>query len=126
LTVAYFITSTSTIPVRMPITHVLLASFKADAKPEAVDKVCKQFVALKETCLHPDTKKPYILSARGGKNNSPEDNHKGMTHGFVMEFKDETDRDYFLNTDPSHKAFVEAIIPQNSDFLVLDFTEGAF
>jgi hypothetical protein len=39
LTVAYFITSTSTIPVRMPITHVLLASFKADAKPEAVDKV---------------------------------------------------------------------------------------
>jgi hypothetical protein len=49
-----------------------------------------------------------------------------MTHGFVMEFKDETDRDYFLNTDPSHKAFVEAIIPQNSDFLVLDFTEGAF
>jgi hypothetical protein len=45
-----------------------------------------------------------------------------MTHGFVMEFKDETDRDYFLNTDPSHKAFVEAIIPQNSDFLVLDFT----
>jgi hypothetical protein len=45
-----------------------------------------------------------------------------MSHGFILEFRDEADRQYFLDTDPAHKAFVEAIIPENGDFLTLDFT----
>ena len=48
-----------------------------------------------------------------------------MTHGFILEFKDEADRDYFLNKDPAHKAFVEAIIPLKADFLVLDLLRGS-
>ncbi len=49
-----------------------------------------------------------------------------MSHGFLIEFQNEADRDYFLNRDPAHKAFVEAIIPENNDFLTLDFTEGIY
>ncbi|KAK6540580.1 hypothetical protein TWF694_009370 [Orbilia ellipsospora] len=110
----------------MPVTHILLVSFKKTATREAVLAVSKQMVALKDTCVDPQTGKPYILSAKGGKNNSPETNEKGMTHGFILEFKNEDDRNYFLQEDPSHKKFVEAIIPQNSDFLVLDFTEEVY
>lgn len=29
-------------------------------------------LALKEKCVHPETKKPYIKSSIGGKDNSPE------------------------------------------------------
>lgn len=35
-------------------------------------QVCAGLLALKDNCLHPTTQKPYILSATGGKNNSPE------------------------------------------------------
>ena len=49
-----------------------------------------------------------------------------MTHAFVVEFQNEADRGYFLDKDPAHKAFVEAIIPENNDFLTLDFTEGIY
>lgn len=105
-------------------------------------------MALKDTCLHPETQKPYILASKGGINNSPEGREvrqsiftpprllfqvssadlrqKGFTHGYILEFKDEADRKYFLDTDPAHKDFVAAIIPENGDFLTLDFTEGVY
>lgn len=35
-------------------------------------QVCDRMLSLKDQCLHPTTKKPYIRSAVGGKENSPE------------------------------------------------------
>jgi len=35
-------------------------------------QACKAMLALKDKCLHPTTQKPYVKSASGGKNNSPE------------------------------------------------------
>lgn len=49
-----------------------------------------------------------------------------MTHGFVVEFRTVADRDYFLEKDPAHREFVSAIIPENNDFLVLDFSAGTY
>jgi hypothetical protein len=34
--------------------------------------VCTRMLALKDKCLHPTTKKPYVRMAVGGKENSPE------------------------------------------------------
>lgn len=49
-----------------------------------------------------------------------------MSHGYILEFKDEEDRQYFLDKDPSHQAFVEAISKESDDYLVLDFTPDLF
>lgn len=35
-------------------------------------QICDQMLALKDKCVHPETKKPYIKTAMGGKENSPE------------------------------------------------------
>lgn len=49
-----------------------------------------------------------------------------MTHGFIIEFKNDADRRYFLDVDKAHKEFVEHIDPNNNDFLTLDFTPGVY
>ncbi|KAK2591154.1 hypothetical protein QQS21_011168 [Conoideocrella luteorostrata] len=101
------------------VTHVLLVSFKPSASQSTIDSIW-------ETCLSPDTGKPYVLSTRGGINNNPEHSNKNMTHGFIIESRNQLDRQYFLDVDPAHKAFVEHIDPNNNDFLTLDFTDGVY
>ncbi len=81
----------------MSVTHVVLFRFKPHATPEDVKAVrmnspprhisrtpltslssrymsqtCDSFRALKTSCIHPTTKTPYILSLKGGRDNSPE------------------------------------------------------
>lgn len=43
-----------------------------------LSQICKLMVALKDTCLHPETNEPYIVSSKGGINNSPEANEVGL------------------------------------------------
>ena len=49
-----------------------------------------------------------MKSMRMGKNRSWEPFTKGMTHGFMFEFKNQDDLDYYLTQDPMHKAFSQA------------------
>lgn len=37
-------------------------------------------LALREKCIHPVTKKPYILDSSGGRDNSPEGHQVVLTH----------------------------------------------
>ena len=37
-----------------------------------IRQVCERFLALKSSCVHPETKQPYIASTIGGKDISPE------------------------------------------------------
>lgn len=36
-------------------------------------------LALKDNCIHPETKKPYIKTGQGGKDNSPEGKQVGYS-----------------------------------------------
>jgi hypothetical protein len=49
-----------------------------------------------------------------------------MTHGFVMLFDSEADRDYFVYEDPVHKAFVESTGPIFGAVRAIDFEAGVF
>jgi hypothetical protein len=40
--------------------------------PLTSPQICKHMLSLAELCVHPETKKPYILSASGGRDCSPE------------------------------------------------------
>ena len=104
-------------------------------------------LGLASSCVHPESQKPYIRSAMGGKNNSKEGNqvcahafsssfvhdktlirsHQGeSTHGFVMWFDSEKDRDYYIEEDPVHQAFVKSITPILQAVRVVDFETGVF
>jgi hypothetical protein len=56
----------------MTLVHTVLFQFKANANPEDVKAAVARFIDLKEQCIHPTSSKPYILSLKGGQDNSPE------------------------------------------------------
>jgi hypothetical protein len=98
-------------------------------------------LALGEKCIHPTSQKPYIKSFSGGKNNSPEghavqkkstssprllltimkDPH---THGFVVEFDNAEDRDYYVYKDPAHQDFVKFAGGVANGVKVVDYEPG--
>jgi alpha-N-acetylglucosamine transferase len=93
--------------------HVVHFKFKADAKPEQIQKVTAEFAALKGKISE-------IQSFNWGTDVSPEKLSDGFTHCWVMTFKNEKDRDAYL-VHPAHKAFVEILKPVLEKPLVVDF-----
>ncbi|KAH7323126.1 hypothetical protein B0I35DRAFT_477013 [Stachybotrys elegans] len=110
----------------MSVTHTVLFQFKAGAEPAEVKAACDRFLALKDSCLHPTSKSPYIASLKGGQDNSPEGLQNGITHGFVAEFKSLEDRDYYVKNDPAHQAFIKSIGGLVDKAIVVDFTNGVY
>jgi Stress responsive A/B Barrel Domain len=110
-------------------------------------------LALKGKCISPSTGKPYIVSSRGGKENSveglqvrynssndepPDLNlsipewstdlrlQSGITHVFVVEFASTADRDYYALKDPLHLEFGAFIGTVASKAIVVDFSSNIF
>ncbi|KAI0112221.1 stress responsive A/B barrel domain-containing protein [Nemania sp. FL0031] len=105
----------------MPINHLVLFQFKADASAEQVEKAYAGMLSLKDACLHATTQKPYIKSLTGGKDNSPEGLQNGIQYAFVVEFENTQDRDFYVNNDPAHKAFVTTLSPIIEKVIVVDY-----
>ena len=93
--------------------HVVSVKFKSTSAPEEVKKVEDGFKALK-------VKIPQVIGLEWGTNISKENRDKGFTHCFIVTFKDEADRDVYIE-HPAHKAFVKMLLPVLEDALVLDF-----
>ncbi|KAF4618419.1 hypothetical protein G7Y89_g14884 [Cudoniella acicularis] len=108
----------------MGIIHIVMFEFKEEATGEEIADVCTRMLALKDLCLHPTTKTPYVKSAIGGKQNSPEGLGGGITHAFIEEFENEEDRKYYLEKDPAHLAFVKSVGGVVKRAQVVDFTPG--
>ena len=95
------------------LVHMVSFKFKAEATPAQIQAVEEAFRAL-------EGKISEIKSFRWGTNNSPEKLNKGFTHGFVLTFKNEKDRDTYL-VHPAHKEFGKLVTPVLDDVFVLDF-----
>jgi len=109
------------------IIHIVHFKFFPTAEEEAIREVCRRFIGLKDACIHPISKQSYIVSATGGKDNSPEGLQHGYSHSFVLEFSSIDDRDYYINHDPAHMAFggyLTGIVENN--VMVMDFVPGVF
>lgn len=80
----------------MPVNHVVMMKFKDEATPKEIQpvsylashtsnanwqpsQIVNQMLDLKNRCLHPATAKPYILSSKGGRENSIEGLHVCLT-----------------------------------------------
>jgi len=109
------------------VVHIVLIKFKEDLTSEAVKPICDAFFKLKDQCIHPETKKPYIKSIKGGIDNSMEQAQKGNTHAFVLEFSAIWDRDYYVEKDPAHQAFKVFLESGGLESVtVVDFQDGVY
>ncbi|KAJ5952627.1 Dimeric alpha-beta barrel [Penicillium vulpinum] len=108
----------------MSITHIVLFQFKSELATEVIHDACERMIALKDNCVHPTSQSPYIKSASGGKDNSPEGIQNGITHAFVVEFTSAADRDYYVQSDPAHLAFVKFLDGLIEKAQVIDFSDG--
>jgi hypothetical protein len=93
--------------------HVVSIKFKPSATPQQITEVVDAFRDLKK-------KVPSIQQLEWGTNVSPEKHDKGFTHGFILSFKSEADRDAYL-VHPEHKAFGKRLGPLMDDVFVIDY-----
>ena len=93
--------------------HLVLLKFKETATQADIYKVEQAFAELPSLIEQ-------IREFEWGLNNSPENLNKGYTHGFLLTFDNETDRDLYL-PHPDHKAFVKVLEPILDDVLVVDY-----
>lgn len=98
---------------RGKLVHMVAFKFKDSASKEDIQKVEEAFAAL-------PAKIPQIASFEAGTNVSPEKLDKGFTHGFLLTFHTQTDRDEYL-VHPDHKEFGKIIGPYIADVFVIDF-----
>lgn len=108
----------------MPVVHIVLFEFKPTLSRETVVNACQRMLDLEKNCKHPKTNKPYVKSHGGGRDNSPEGLQGGFTHGFVFEFENEEDRDYYVAKDPVHQEFVGFVKELVQNIRAVDFQPG--
>jgi hypothetical protein len=93
--------------------HVVAFKFKETATADDIKKVETAFRDLKKSIKE-------IVSYEWGTNNSPEKHNKGCTHGFILTFNNEKDRDAYL-VHPEHEKFGKLVGPLLADVFVIDF-----
>jgi len=93
--------------------HVVAFKFKDTATKEQIKEVEEAFRALK-------TRITEIEAFEWGTNVSPEKHDKGFTHGFVLTFKSDQDRDAYL-VHPEHKKFGKLVGGVLADVFVIDY-----
>lgn len=92
--------------------HVVSFQFKDEITKERQVQALEDFMALKEQI-------PEIQSFEGGKDVSVEGLNKGMTHCFILTFKDEAARDIYI-PHPAHIKLADKNKPLMKDILVVD------
>jgi hypothetical protein len=93
--------------------HIVLYKFKDDLTPAQVDEVVAAFSALPKKI---DT----IVGFERGTNVSPEGKSEGLTHAFVVSFRDESGRDAYLK-HPAHLEYVKLASTRREKVVVFDY-----
>ena len=100
-------------PANAKLRHVVSLRFKDTATKEQIRQIEEAFRALKK-------KIPQVSALEWGTNVSPEKLNKGFTHGFILTFRSEKERDDYL-ANPDHKEFGKLLGPVLADVFVTDF-----
>ena len=93
--------------------HVVLYKFKDDLSPEQLREVIAAFSALPKKI---DT----IVGFERGTNISKEGKSEGLTHSFVVSFRDEKGRDAYLE-HPAHLEYVKLARDRREKVVVFDY-----
>jgi len=93
--------------------HIVLYKFKDGLPAADVQEVIDTFAALPKKI---DT----IVGFEHGTNVSPEGKSEGLTHAFVVSFRDEAGRDAYLK-HPAHLAYVDVVKNRREKVVVFDY-----
>lgn len=93
--------------------HVVLYKFKDDLKPQQVQEVVDTFAALPKKV---DT----IIGFEHGLNVSQEGKSDGLTHAFVVTFRNEQDLKKYLD-HPAHLDYVNVVKSRREKVVVFDY-----
>ena len=96
-----------------PYRHIVLFKFKDDAPAAGIEKVEKEFAALKSRI-------DVIQDFEWGTNVSPEGKADGFTHCFFVTFKNKADLETYL-PHPEHKKFGASLKGLIDKVLVVDY-----
>jgi hypothetical protein len=118
------------------IQHIIVFRYKADVTAETKAGYATRFFALKDLAKRDGHR--YIVSITGGQAISKEGFDQGLEQAFVVTFKNEADRNYFVGApysdtmDPAHEALVQFLVPKIAvddagkltGIFVFDFSDG--
>ncbi len=95
--------------------HMVLLRFKPQVSEDQIADFFALLANLQEVI-------PGIEHFGCGPYASPEGMNHGYTHGFLMTFRDKTDRDRYLD-DPQHERVKQQILPWVESVVVFDFED---
>ena len=119
------------------VKHLVLFRYKNTTSAEQRSEIAKRFLALQRESLR--NGQPYIMSIEYGLQNSGEGADLGLQEGFIVTFKSEGDRNYYVGRpiitdpayyEPAHQAFKDFVGPYINDSgdspgaVVFDFCVG--
>jgi hypothetical protein len=93
--------------------HIVMYKFKDDATPAQVQEVIDAFAELPK-------KVQTIISFEHGTNVSKEGKSDGLTHVFVVTFKNDADLAAYL-VHPAHDAYVKVVRDRREKVVVFDY-----
>src|SRR5688500_10816712 len=97
----------------MPVQHIALFQFKSGTSDAIIQRAVDDLRRL-------TTVIPGITDCSIGTNSSPEGLAGGLTHGFVMTFRDAAARDAYL-PHPEHEKFKSLVLPHIEKVVVFDY-----
>jgi hypothetical protein len=129
--VAAFIAGTALADIQ----HIVVFRYRADVAAATKADLAAHFLALKDLATRDGQR--YIVSITGGQAISKEGFDQGLEQAFVVTFKNEADRNYFVGKpysdtmDPAHQALVQMVVPliavdaagKLSGIFVFDFSD---
>jgi hypothetical protein len=98
---------------RKVLRHIVLYKFKDDLKPVQLQEVIDTFAGLKG-------KIETIIGFEYGTNVSTEGKSEGLTHSFMVTFRDEKGLQTYLN-HPAHQDYVKVVRDRREKVIVFDY-----
>jgi hypothetical protein len=97
----------------MPVQHIALFQFKSGTNDTIIQRAVDDLRRLTKVI-------PGIIDFSVGTNSSPEGLAGGLTHGFVMTFRDAAARDAYL-PHPEHEKIKTLVQPHIEKVVVFDY-----
>lgn len=113
--------------------HMVLFRFRPEVTTALRNEVTKRFLALASLSRRPDGK-PVVVSIEAGPQNSGENSDLGLQEGYLVTFKSEGDRNFYVGRpivtdaryfDAAHDAFKTFAGPYLEKVVVFDFPVSA-
>ncbi len=96
------------------VRHFVAFKFLPHISPKIIQEVNRRFIALIDLCKR--NGKAYILSIESGMANSTEGADQGMQIGFIVSFKSQGDRNYYVGQPMINENFVSLFDPAHANF----------